>query len=178
MKKLFTIITLMVALLTPNMADTKFSDEYRAKYPKRVKTSTYQRKNGTISTSTDYYVYKRKSDGLSLTVCDLNGIKVCFLRYTYNGDEWRFYDGLSWGDGKEAHKIRLLSEPRFDTYRHGRGAIEMLTAGINPEMLKNAIVLHAHSERHGDEVIMNATHKRWKEWQESVDTAAKLMAER
>ena len=178
MKKLFTIITLMVALLASNIADAKFSDEYKEKYPKRVKTSTYQRKNGTFSTSTDFYVFKRKSDGLALTVCDLDGIKVCFLNYSYNGDEWRFYDGLSWGDGKDAHDIRLLTKPRFDTYRHGHGAIEILTAGINPKDLKNAIVIHAHSERHGNEVIMNEKHKRWKEWQEALDTAIKLMDER
>jgi hypothetical protein len=79
-----TIIILLCTLFFANIADAKFSDEYKAKYPKKVKTSTYQRKNGTFSTSTDYYLFKRKSDGLSLIVCDLNGIKVCFLRYTWN----------------------------------------------------------------------------------------------
>lgn len=37
MKKIFTVITLMVALMIANLADAKFSDEYKARHPKRVK---------------------------------------------------------------------------------------------------------------------------------------------
>ena len=178
MKKLFTVITLMIVLLASNIADAKFSDEYRKAHPRNVKTWTDQLKSGKMSKTTQYNVFKGKPGGLSLRVSDLDGVKVCLISYAYNGDEWRFYDGLSWGDGKESHDIRLISKPRFDTYNRGHGAIEILTAGINPEHLKNAIVIHAHSERHGNEVIMNKEHKRWKEWQEAVDSAAKLMAER
>ena len=178
MKKLFTVITLMLVLLASNIADAKFSDECRKAYPRNVKTWTSQLKSGKMSTTTQYNVFKGKPGGLSLRVSDFDGIKVCYISYAYNGDEWRFYDGLSWGDEKEAHEIKLISKPRFDTYNHGHGAIEILTAGINPEHLKKAIVIHAHSERHGNEVIMNENHECWKEWQAAVDAAVKLMEER
>ena len=40
MKKLFAVVTLLATLMAANIADAKFSDEYRAKYPKRVKVET------------------------------------------------------------------------------------------------------------------------------------------
>ena len=166
----------VIVMTMPGIAEAKFSDEYKAKYPKNVKTTTSQLKSGKISTTTNYEVFKSKSGGLSLRVSDLSGIKVAFLTFGYAGNTWRFYDGMSWGDGKESHDIKLGMKPTRQVFRGG--VSEVLAAGINPLDLQKAIVIHAHSERNGDEVVMNASHKRWKEWQEAVDAAVKLMQEK
>ena len=50
MKKLFAIVTLMATLMAANIADAKFSDEYRVKYPKRVKVVTMMQASGTTVT--------------------------------------------------------------------------------------------------------------------------------
>ena len=176
MKKKIAIVTALIVLLVSNVALAKFSDEYKAKYPKNVKTSTRQLKSGKISTTTDYDVFKSKSGGLSLKVSGLSGIKVAFLTFGYAGNSWRFYDGLSWGDGKEAHKIPLGMKPTRQVFRGG--VSEVLVAGINPADLQKAIVIHAHSERNGDEVIMNENNKRWGEWIAAVNAAVMLMQEK
>ena len=49
MKKLFAIVTLLATLMAVNIADANFSDEYKAKYPKRVKVETIIRPNGQLA---------------------------------------------------------------------------------------------------------------------------------
>ncbi len=169
MKKLFTIVTLLATLLATNIADAKFSDEYKAKYPRRVKTTTTQLPSGRFSTSTDYFLFKANPTGLSLRVSEIDGIKVCFINYVYKGRYWNFYYKISWGDGNASYDNTTLMKYR-DTFRGG--VIEIITTAVNPEELKNAIVFHAHSENYAPEVILNESHKRWKEWQEAVEAAA------
>ena len=175
MKKILAI-ALLISSLFCSVASASYADEYKAKYPKKVKTWTEQLSSGKLSTITDYFVFKSKGNGVSLRVADLNGIKVCYISYGYSGERWRFYDGISWGDGKEAHELTLMTKPRHDVMGHR--AVEVITAAVNPEKLKNAIVIHAHSELNGNEVAMNESHKRWKEWKEAVDAAAKLMTDK
>lgn len=166
----------LVAMTVPGIAEAGYCDEYKAKYPKNVQTKTSQLKSGKMSTTTDYNVYKSKMGGLSLKVADLDGIKVAFLSFSYSGDSWRFYDGLSWGDGQESHDIPLGMRPTRQAFRGG--VAEVLVVGINPVDLQKAVVIHAHSERNGDEVVMNEQHKRWAEWREAVDAAVKIMQDK
>ncbi len=175
MKKLFMTVLIM-AMAVSSIAFAGYSDEYKAKYPKNVKTKTTQMKSGRISTTTDYDVYKAKNGGLALRVSDLNGIKVAYLSFSYGGNHWCFYDGLSWGDGQESHDIILGLKPTRQAFRGG--VSEVLVAGINPLDLQKAIVIHAHSERNGDEIVMNAQHKRWEEWKAAVDAAVKIMQDK
>ena len=176
MKKAFTAVLLIAAMAISSVAFAGYADEYKAKYPKNVKTKTTQLKSGKISTSTDYDVFKTKTNGLSLRVSDLSGIKVAFLTFSYVGNNWRFYDGLSWGDGKAAHDIPLGMKPTRQAFRGG--VTEVIITGISPLDLQKAIVIHAHSERGGDEVVMNAQHKRWAEWKAAVDAAVKIMQDK
>lgn len=176
MKKLFATILLIAAVLVANVAFAGYCSEYKAKYPKNVKTKTVQLKSGKISTTTDYDVFKSKGGGLSLKVSDINGIKVAFLSFGYTGDHWRFYDGMSWGDGKEAHDIHLGMKPARQAFRGG--VSEVIIAGISPLDLQKAVVIHVHSERNGNEVAMNAQHKRWAEWKAAVESAVKIAQDR
>ena len=175
MKKLFAAVLIM-AMAVSSVAFAGYSDEYKAKYPKNVKTKTSQLKSGKMSTTTDYEVFKSKMGGLTLKVSDLNGIKVAFLSFGYSGDYWRFYDGMSWGDGQESHEIKLGMRPTRQAFRGG--VAEVIIAGVNPLDLQKAIVIHAHSERNGDEIVMNAQHKRWEEWKAAVDSAVKIMQDK
>ncbi len=175
MKKLFTAVLIM-AMAVSSVAFAGYSEEYKAKYPKNVNTKTIQLKSGKMSTSTNYDVYKSKNGGLSLGISDLDGIKVAFLTFGYGGDPWRFYDGLSWGDGQTAHEIKLGMRPTRQAFRGG--VSEVIVAGVNPLDLQKAIVIHAHSGRNGDEIVMNAQHKRWEEWKAAVDAAVKIMQDK
>ena len=172
MKKLFTAILLITAVLLANVASAGYCDEYKAKHPKNVKTTTSQLRSGKMYTTTDYFLFKSKRGGLSLTINDIDGIKICTVGYSYAGNSWHFYDGFSWGDGETAHDEKAVIKNR-DAFRGG--VAEVIMAHFRPSDLKNAIVIHAHSERYGDEVIMNKDNKRWAEWQEAVDAAVKIM---
>ena len=176
MKKNIIVATIITSMLLSGTAFAKFSDEYKAKYPKNVTTKTNQLKSGKMYTTTTYNLFKSKKSEPSLGVLDNDGIKTCYISYTYLGRNWRFYDKMSWGDGKEAHDIPLLLNPQR---RVAYGSVtETLITLINPADLKKAIVIHAHSENGGDEVIMNEQNKRWKEWQAAVDIALKLTQEK
>ncbi|MBQ9698244.1 MAG: hypothetical protein IJV46_06875 [Acidaminococcaceae bacterium] len=177
MKKVIAIAAILSTMLLANTAAAKYSDEYKAQYPKNVAVKTSQTKSGKMSTHIQYQVFKSpKLGGLSLTIHDIDGIKTCMMAFSYSGDRWHFYDKFSWGDGKEAHEEQLFLPPT--RLARGGRVTEMIMTLANPAELKTAIVIHAHSERNGDELIMNETNKRWPEWKAALDAAEKLMNEK
>ena len=176
MKKKIAFIALL-ALLLCSTAAAKYSDEYKAQYPKNVTVKTSQTKAGKISKHIQYQVFKSpKLGGLSLTVHDIDGITTCMMSFSYSGDRWHFYDKFSWGDGKASHDESLFLPPT--RLARGGRVTELIMALVNPAELKTAVVVHAHSERNGDELIMNEANKRWPEWQAAVNAADRLIKER
>ena len=177
MKKAFAIITLLVALLTSNAADAKFSDEYKAQYPKRVKTQKIITDSGRPTTSTRYKLFSRwLSDGLfELAVMDYNGIKVCTICYGINGNSPREFLNFTWGDGENAHEIQTLSsESKSIGYNRFSDFID---AVVDPKLLKTATVISVHDSNLRSEPLIYESHKRWKEWKEAIDAAEKIMNE-
>ena len=172
MKKIIAIVTLLVSLLLSNVAAAKFSDEYKAKYPRRVKTSTTQMTNGQMHTSTEYKLFKRNLPTgrikLDVTLSD-KGPDICFLTVsTYGDSELNPIRELTWGDGQEAHKIKLFYS---DFVRGGfRRYAELAIATVSPAELKKAIVISLDRK-----AVINESSKYWKEWQEALDTADKLI---
>ena len=172
MKKIIAIVTLLVSLLLSNVAAAKFSDEYKAKYPQRVKTTTTQMTNGQMHTSTEYKLFKRNlpTGRIKLDVkLSEKGPDLCFLTVsTYGDSELNPIRELTWGDGQEAHKIPLFYS---DFVRGGfRRYAELAIATVNPAELKNAIVISLDRK-----AVINESSKYWKEWQEALDTADRLM---
>lgn len=177
MKKTILIAATLAALLISNVAAAKYSDEYKAQHPKNVVVKTSQTKAGKMSTHIQYQVLKSpKLGGLSLTVHDIDGIKTCMLAFSYSGDRWHFYDKFSWGDGKEAHEEKPFLPP--SRLARGGRVTEYIMTLVNPTEMKTAVVVHAHSERNGDDLIMNETNKRWPEWKAALEDAEKLMGEK
>ena len=172
MKKIIAIVTLLVSLLLSNVAAAKFSDEYKAKYPRRVKTTTTQMTNGQMHTSTEYKLFKRNLPTgrikLDVTLSD-KGPDLCFLTVsTYGDSELNPIRELTWGDGQEAHKIQLFYS---DFVRGGfRRYAELAIATVSPAELKKAIVISLDRK-----AVINESSKYWKEWQEALDTADRLM---
>ena len=177
MKKLFTIITLMVAIMVSNMAEAKFSDEYREKYPRRVKTTTKQLPNGQMRTTTEYKLFDREVDNgrLKLMIYFGDYIDWCYISFTSLGNNrLKTIDSLSWGDGKYNHDLKMnFSYLTGSKVRGERSFAALGTARINPTDLKDAIVINAN-----DEVVFYSSHKRWKEWLEALNAAEKLMSEK
>lgn len=177
MKKKIVIVAFLAITLLSNVAIANYSEEYKTLYPKNVIVRTSQTKSGKTSTHVQYKIFKApKLGGLSLTIHDIDGVKTCAMAFSYLGDSWRFYDKFSWGDGNTVHEEKLF----FGPLRQATGGrvIESITAIVNPVELKNAIVVHAHSQRNGDELIMNETNKRWEEWKTALDIADKLISDK
>ena len=180
MKKLFTIITLMVAIMVSNIADAKFSDEYRAKYPKRVKVTTQLNANGKTIKKVEYKLFNRRIGTghlqLSVNVSD-DIVKLCTITF------WRFdtypkeYNKICWGDGKEAHdwETQIIS---YDDFGKHVGYQNVLIAHtFNFECLEKAVVFSAH-HFYQDDIIIDKSHKYWDEWIEALKAASKIMSER
>ncbi len=183
MKKIFTIVTLMVALMAANIADAKFSDEYQAKYPRRVKVTTSQLPSGRMQTTVTYTLFKHTlafENPFQLVVRDSGGlIKICSISFGNITSYPREYSCFSWGDGKERHKLDTLisysERLRRDKFSN------FITTHITKselEEMKNAIIFSVEGGGTYSTPLLTTSHKRWKEWQEAVDAAAKLMAER
>ena len=82
MKKKIAIAAVLVTLLINNVATANFSDEYKAKYPKRVKITTEQARSGKTYTKTAYKLFDRKlqSGRLKLDLeMNTSGPDLCFL---------------------------------------------------------------------------------------------------
>lgn len=178
MKKIFTVITLMVALMIANMADAKFSDEYKAKYPRRVKTTKTISDTGTPVVAVRYKLFNHWLNGgpFEFAIVDYGGIKICTICYGINGTSPRDFTHFSWGDGENVHEIKTLSSEsksigpdRFS---------DLIGAMVDPTVLKRAIVISVHDSNLRSEPLIYESHKRWKEWKEAIDAAEKIMNER
>ncbi len=177
MKKLFTIVTLLATLLAANIADAKFSDEYKAKYPRRVKVETKIRPNGKQAKMITYSLFKHQTSAgwLQMRVYDYDGLKDCTIVYGETVSIPKDYSHFSWGDGEKVHEI-----PRLVSYyeRDGHGYHNFMNATIQPSNLKKAIVLSTHYNGYFSDPILNSSQKYWKEWMEALDIAEKLIKER
>ncbi len=178
MKKLFTIVTLLATLLAANIADAKFSDNYKAKYPRRVKMEKSINPNGKNSRMITYTLFKHQISAgcLMLRVYDNDGLKLCSISYGETVSTPKDYLHFSWGDGENKHEIqRLVSYYE----RSGRGQYyNFMNATIQPADLKKAVVLSTHYNRYFSDPILHASNKHWKEWMEALDIAEKLIKER
>lgn len=182
MKKLFTIITLLAALLVTNMADAKFSDEYKARYPRRVKVETKLEASGKRTTNTTYTLFKHtliNGCPLRLIVRDIGGIKICSISYgdttNYPGD----YAAFSWGDGEYRHDLKtfLSFTDRVGRERYSHFITTQLS-GQDLERMKDSVVFSVSGGGSISTPILDTSHKKWKEWQEAIEAAAELMNER
>lgn len=178
MRKLFSIITLMAALMVANMADAKFSDEYKAKYPGRVKVEKKIEATGKTSTMTTYTIFKREvgAGWLQLRVYDNDGFKLCSIAYGETVSTPKDYSHFSWGDGEKVHDIRRLVS-YYERKGHKR-YFNFMDASVSPSVLKKAQVLSTHYNGYYSDPILHKSDKRWNEWMEALDIAEKLIKER
>jgi len=178
MKKIFAFVLTVALLFTNNTAFAKFTDEYKAQHPNRVKTTTEQLPSGQWYTKTEYKLFDRGVEhGRLKLILQLNekGPDLCFLSFRSLGNSSpKTINSLSWGDGKKAHDIKMFfSYLTGGGHRWDRSYASLGMAHINPSELKQAIVISAN-----DEVVLNQFHKRWKEWQEALDAAEKIFEEK
>ena len=182
MKKLFAVATLLATLMASNIADAKFSDEYKAKYPKRVKVTTEVASSGRKYTRITYKLFSRSIDGIPFKMVFTTSddiIKFCDLVYGSVTSRPYGFTGFSWGDGKNRHDIGK----RFAyTDRWGRDKyFNFISSGINRSELaemKNAIILSVHGGGSPTKKLLDKSDKHWKEWEEALNAAIELMNER
>ena len=174
MKKKIAFIALL-ALLFCNAAAAKYSDEYKAQYPKRVKVTTEQTSSGQKSQKVTFKLFDRKlqSGRLKLDVeKNSHSPDLCFLTFsTYGDSHINPIKQLTYGDGQQTHEINIF----YSDVLHpavGRFA-ELAIATVRPEDLQKAVILNA-----GIITIINESSKEWKEWKAAVDAAAKIIRER
>ncbi len=183
MKKLFAIVILLTALMASNAADAKFSDEYRAKYPKRVKVATSQLPSGKMYSTVTYTLFKHKiaaEKQLQLVVRVSDDIvKICSISFGDFSDNPIRYTCFSWGDGKKKHELKtLLSFSERQRWRRYNNFITAQITGADLEEMKKAVIFSVGGGRAYSTPLLTTSHKSWKEWQEAVDAAAKIMNER
>ena len=152
--------------------------EYRAKYPKRVKVEKRIEANGKLTKRTTYKLFTHhiSAGWFQMIVYDNDGLKLCSITYGETVSTPKDYSHFSWGDGEEVHEI-----PRLVSYyeREGRnGYHNFMTATVQPSDLKKAVVLSTHYNGYYSDPILHSSHKKWKEFQEALDVAEKLIKER
>ena len=156
--KRIAIIMLLCCLFFDSIADAKFSDEYKAKYPKRVKTENSINPNGKQSKMITYTLFKHQINAglLLMQVFDNDGLKLCAIAYGETVSTPKDYIYFSWGDGEKEHKIsRLVSYYE----REGRnGYHNFMNVTIQPSDLKKAVVLSAHYNGYFSHPILHNTH--------------------
>ena len=177
MKKIFAFVLTIALVIASNTAFAKFTDEYKAQYPNRVKTTTEQLSSGQWYTKTEYKLFDRGVEhGRLKLILQLNdkGPDLCFLSFRSLGNSSpKTINSLSWGGGEKAHDIKMFFSYLTGAGHHcDRSYAALGMAHINPTELKQAIVISAN-----DEVVLNQSHKRWKEWQEALDAAEKILEE-
>ena len=93
------VLTAAVLLALSNVAFAKFSDDYKAQYPKNVTVNNKQLPTGQFETETIYSLFEASTvegfwewKGTKLYVIDKNGSKNCVLMVTWNGRGWKNYD--------------------------------------------------------------------------------------
>ena len=182
MKKLFAIVTLLATLMTTNIAAAKFSDEYRAKYPKRVKVVTKMEASGRTVTDITYKLFKHTIKDITfsivLTVSD-DIIKICNFSAGTITDRPASLTNFAWGDGKKRHDIKtFMSYTERQGHKNYFSFLSANLLGADLKEMKNAVAFSIQGPGAPWEPVLYPSHKHWKEWQEAIDAAEKIMSER
>ncbi len=176
------IIVLLCSLFFVNIANAKFSDEYKTKYPRRVKVETRLDSRGRTTTRTTYNLFKRNIDGtpFKLVFIDCGGIiKFCDLVYGSCTNHPAKFIGFTWGDGQKRHDIGKAFT--YTDRRSHHSFFNFISSGVTaPELsdMKNAVVISVQGGGCISRNLIDQSDKHWKKWQEAVDAAEKLMSER
>ncbi len=176
------IIVLLCSLFFVNIADAKFSDEYKAKYPRRVKVETDMFSSGKIFTRTTYNLFNHTIKDITfsivVTVSD-DIIKICHFSAGTITERPASLTRFVWGDGKNSHNIKTLMSY---TERQGRETffsfLSSNVMGADLKEMKNAVAFSIQGPGGQWSPILYPTHKYWKEWLEAIDAAEKIMNER
>lgn len=177
-----SIIILLCLLFFANIADAKFSDEYKARYPRRVKVETKLEASGHKSTWTTYTLFKYHYNGspYKLVLTDCNGFtKYCHLIYGTTTNSPVGFITFSWGDGTSVFELKPLLV--FSERRYPGCWFHYVSASINRhdlDSMERAIVLSLHGGGTVSTVLLHKSHKKWKEWEDALNAAAKLMQEK
>ena len=182
MNKLFAMITLVATLMAANIADAKFSDEYRAKYPRRVKVVTDTLSSGQKSVRTTYTLFKSSVNNrpFKMVLTDCNGfLKFCHLIYGVTNNSPAGFTTISWGDGTS---VFYLKPVMAYTERRGRGEyfhyVSAKADRHDLDSMERAVILNVHGGGSIATPILDQSHKKWKDWLEAIDAAEKIMNER
>jgi len=180
--KRFAFFILLFCLFFSGIADAKYSDEYRAKYPRRVKVETKLEANGKKATKITYTLFKHSLIGgrpLRLIVRDSGGlIKICSITYGDTTESPGTYTAFSWGDGEYAHNLKtfLSFTDRVGRERYSH-FITAQPTGLDLKEMKDAIAFSVEGGGNISTPLLDKSHKKWKEWQEAVEAAENLMNE-
>ncbi len=175
MQIIFLLVATLGLLLLSNTVAAGYADEYRAKHPRRVKTTISQNTKGQYEGSENYKLFDHNVGGYRLKLeflCSAKGPDLILLHCsTYGGRYTPAITELSCGDGKNKHILHRFVGLHFPIGRHSYGTFQV--ANINPSELYDAIVVSANNV-----VIINNQHKRWPEFQQALRDAEKLYGER
>ena len=173
--KMFLLVSILGLLLVSNSVAAGYADEYRAKHPRRVKTTISQNTKGQYVASVYYKLFDHNIGGYRLKLdCqfDTKGPDLILLHCsTFGGRYIPAISELSYGDGKSKHVLHKFVSLRFPIDRHSYGTFQI--AHIKPSELHDAIVVSANNV-----VIINNQHKRWPEFQQALKDVGKLYEER
>ena len=182
MKKLFAIVTLLATLMAANIADAKFSDDYRAKYPKRVKVETKLEASGKRSTKTTYTLFKYHFNGspYKLVLTDYGGsIKFCHLIYGTTTNSPVGFTTFSWGDGVSTYELRPFLV--FTEHRSRGSYFHYVSVSLDRHDLSSmerSVTLNLYGGGAISTVLLDKSQKKWKEWEEALQAAERLMIEK
>lgn len=179
--KRFAILILLCCLFFANIADAKFSDEYRAKYPRRVKVETKFEDTGRKSTKVTYTLFKCRLNGspCKLVLTEYDGfIRFCHLIYGTSTNSPVGFSTFSWGDGTSVYELKPFIV--FSERWHYGGYFHYVSSSINRhdlDSMERSIILSLHGGGSVSTTLLTKSHKKWKEWEEARQAAAKLLSE-
>ena len=180
--KRFAMLVLIFTLLLSAVAEAKFSDGYKAKYPRRVKVETVMNGSGKQVTDVTYKLFKHTIQGhpfqIMLYVSD-DIIKICSFSAGHSSNLPESLAEFTWGDGTKEHHIKkslAFTERRgrndyFSFLSSDFGAAEL-------EEMKAAVSFSLCGSGGFREPMLYKGHKYWDEFMEAIDAAAKIMSER
>lgn len=175
MKKTILIAATLAALLISNVAAAKYSDEYKAQHKRQVETITTQLPSGQKYTRDIFKLFDRQIPGGKIRLkaeVGRPGPRILYLTYAATGKSYPTgINEMTWGDGKKAHKMRVFFYD-YSRISH-KNYTELAIATVNPEQLKNAIVISVEGA-----AVFSESSKHWPEWKAALEDAEKLMGEK
>ena len=174
MKKLFTTILLVTALLLANVASAGYRAEYKAKYPPRVTVKTAQNEAGKMVTTETYKLFFHKYFTLEVVITD--DYRYALISYRYHDKPLRIYEGFTCGDGNRSYTLPLFYDPIRDV--HNGYVTEIIASEINPTEFKKNVIVHAHSKYGGSQVMIASADPAWPVWLAALEDAEKLLADK